>query len=286
MKSQQAECRTERRACVRCQRSSVTIHARGLCGNCYKNHRDEFPRSNRYRPFSAKERAFIKDQWGKRTAKDIAELLGRKVEDIYSAAMRFGVSKPKHVLKTNPKLRERIVALHGDGLSDREIAQVVGFNHSTVGRWLRRIGLASNCRTKPTDPFPERTRKKQSRIARQRIRDEGLEFAVPFLMKHLEGRIEAIRMGWPQAKNLFEASVLESLFGHGASTAEELAIDVGGSLAWAGQVVRDLKRRKLVAVWYRTNHVCHYGLAFGLKKKWEREREYKGESANRCENAV
>jgi len=203
-------------------------------------------------------------------AKEIAAKLGRKVRDTYAAAVRFGITQPKPGCpKTNTRLRKRMVALHGEGYSDREIAEIVGFGHGTVIRWLRRLGLPSNCRQKPTDPFPERWRKKQSAAAHRRIEEEGLEFAVGFMKKHLDGRIEAMDMGWPQTNTLLEARILESLYQHGASTRLQIAEDVGGG-TWTAQVVRDLKRRGFVAVLYRQDKYCVYGLAFGLTKTWER----------------
>lgn len=252
------------RACARCGRDSVSIHARGLCSLCYRDHRDEYPRTKFHRPYTTREREVIRSQWGRRPATAIAADLGRKVRDVYAAAVRFGAAQPRHVLKTDPQLRDYLQRLHAQGLSDREIGQVAGFGHATVARWLRRLGLASNCRTRPTDPFPEATKAKIRDAMLRRIRADGLESAVAFLRRHAEGRATAARLGWPQADSLLEGRILDRLCDAGPSTLPALREVLGGGLSWLGQVVRTLQRRGLVSTSGRDGRWCRYGLAAGV----------------------
>ena len=256
------------RACVRCQRDTVRIQARGLCGRCYSRHRDEYPVTKHHRAFTGRERAFICRDWGKLPSAQIAAGLGRPVSDVYAAAVRFGATRPRHVLKTDAALRARLVRLHGDGLSDREIAAQVEFGHGTVARWLRRLGLPSNCRTKPTDPFPQRTKDKQRAVALRRIREDGLESAVPFMRKHVEGRALAVRMGWPQAETLLEARVLEHLRLHGPATVDALASAIGLRRNWLGNRVRAMRARGLLARAGRDGRDMIYALASDTRQIW------------------
>lgn len=227
----------------------MLLHARGLCGMCYRDHREEYPRTKLHRPYTSAERELIRRLWGKKTCQEIAAQLGRKVQDVFAAAARFGASTPRRTFqKVNDRIRRKIVRLHARGMSDREIAFEVGKGHATVARWLRRAGLPSNCRTRPTDPFPERTRQKQRKVALERIKEMGPEDALPFLRAHAEGRALAVRMGWPQAETLLEARILDDLWERGPSTAEQIVGDIGGGLSWTSQVVRGLKRRGLVEV--------------------------------------
>lgn len=265
-----------RPACLRCGRTNVGLHARSLCARCYKYHRAEFPRARSYRPYTARERAFIRANWKKLGAKEVAAQLGRGVHDLYAAARRFGAAEPRRSPRTTARIRERMTRLHAQGLSDREIARRIGFGHGTVIRWLRRLGLPSNCRAKNTDAFPERFRQKQREVAIRRAEEEGADFAYGFMASRLEGRIEAVRMGWPQAETLFEARILECLYRHGDSTTAQLVADLAAdfgldpSASWTGRVVRVLKKRGLTAVLYRVaGHECAYGLARGLTKTWE-----------------
>jgi hypothetical protein len=252
-----------KRACLRCHRTRVTIHARGLCSLCYLHHRDEYPRTKFHRPFTAAERDIIRREWGKTPSAAIAARLGRQLSDVYSAAVRFGAARPRHVLKTDPALRRRLVRLHGKGLSDREIGAVVGFGHGTVARWLRRLGLASNCRTRPSEAFPERWRQKIRAAMLDRIRSDGVETAIPFLRKHAEGRARAERMGWP-GRTLFEARILDSL--ETPATVAELAMRLHARPNWTGNVVRDLRRRGFVSIVRREGRYCVYALAPGVRR--------------------
>jgi hypothetical protein len=130
---------------------------------------------------------------------------------------------------------------------------------------LRRAGLESNCRTRNTDPYPERTRRKISRAIRSRIRSDGLEEAMPFLRKNADERRQAVRMGWPMAGTLLEARILEALAG-APLTAAAVTEQVGNGRPWIAAVVRDLKRRGLLVVQSRAKKYCVYALAAGVRR--------------------
>jgi len=251
--------------CLHCNRTTVAIHARGLCSLCYLHHRDGYPASRKLRPFTAADREFIRSNWDRLNAKAIAARLNRDVKDIYSAAARFEISRPRFTLKTNPRIRSRMIRLHGKGLSDREIGKRMGFGHNTISRWLRRAGLRSNCRTRNTESFCERTRDKIRQAVLNRIREVGLETAVPFMRKFAEGRATAIRMGWPQAQTLLEARVLSCLQSD-ARTVDDICAALAVRRNWTGTVVRDLRRRGVLTRVGRRGRDMVYALASNVNR--------------------
>lgn len=256
------------RTCRRCGESKPH-KARGLCSNCYDQAAGDYAPERAYRPFTAAERALIRRDWGARTAAQIAADLGRDVQSVRAAAVRFGARRPRPASpRTDARLRARMVKLHGEGLSDRQIARRVGRSHGTVIRWLRALGLPSNSRRRPTDPWPPRDRLRLRAAALDRIRRDGLEEAVACVRRHAEGRAAARKLGWPQAETLLEARILDALHEHGASTADQLLADLGDRRrSWTLQVLRGLRRRGLVAVLYREGHYAVYGLAHGLRRE-------------------
>jgi DNA invertase Pin-like site-specific DNA recombinase len=261
------------RPCAHCGEVRV-IHARGLCRPCYHLHRQDYSVVRNQRPWTAKEREYVRQHWGQKKCVVIALHLGRDRRAVFAAAVRFGVAQDRRrIRKVNERLKQRIYRLHDQGLSDREIGQKIGRSHTTVARWLRAVGRPSNCRTAPTGPFPEATKEKIRRHQFNRIAREGLEEAVPFLRRHIEARAEARRLGWPQAETLREARILDSLFEHGPSTLGQVASDLGTTRHWTGIVLRSLKRRGLIVVRWRTSGAeyyagdrCVYGLAWGPQR--------------------
>lgn len=255
------------RACQHCGRGTVGIHARGLCSLCYRDHREKYPKTKFHRAYTAAERALIRREWGRRSPTAIAAELGRKVCDVYAAAVRFGATAPRPMFRRMaPPDRRRLVRLHARGLSDREIGRAMGVSHSTAGRWLRRLGLASNCRTRPTDPFPPRWRAKAKKQAIDRIRRDGVEDACPFLRRYAAERAEALRLGWPQAGTLLEARILDALATAGPGTVVEIAARLGRRRNWTALVTRGLRSRGLLTVAGRRGRWCLYALAAGVAK--------------------
>lgn len=258
--------------CLHCGKKK-RLHARSLCSNCYQRHAQDYPRTKKHRPWTARERQLLRDQWGKRDCASLAAELGRDPKDVYSAARRFGIERSGPAYR-RPDAKEHLamLKLHAQGLTDREIAGQLGRAHGTVTRRLRRAGLAANGRRCNTDTHVPRTCQRIQTATLERIAAEGIENEA-FQRKHVEGRIAALKLGWHCAQTELEARLLDALQSQPEQTLASLQTCVGRQSHWVGQVLRGLKRRGLVQVLTAAGPVttpggkyCRYVLAPGVDR--------------------
>lgn len=113
----------------------------------------------------------------------------------------------------NDALRQRLAAWHAEGWTTRRMAEELGVHAATVGRWLRRMGLACpGCTAE--------VRAVLAQHVRRRARANGFRN-----WGHWQGqrrRVEAARLGWPAARNAGDARVLSYLAEHPDATRADL----------------------------------------------------------------
>ncbi len=189
-----------------------------------------------YRPWTARERNLMRQHYGPNSprqlpTRQLAELIGRTVDNIREAAKRFAcdVSKRWWGADDDGRLRE----LHALGWSDQRIADELGFrNGVTVREHRLALGLPSN-----------RWSDAQRKQHRQRYkiplwRDYGCRTLVD--LRRQRRRVAACFAGWPGAAGPEEVRVLESLRDDGPQDAHQLADRLGYRTSW--MVSRHLKR--------------------------------------------
>lgn len=251
--------------CVRCGRADVLYLARGLCWRCYRDYRHEHPATKTQRPYTAAERELIRRDWNRRRPAEIAAELGRCPRALYAAATQFGVcSTARRQRRVTAATKRRILALHAQGLSNREIGRRARRGHVTVSRVLAAAGLRSNCRASNRDSFPARWRQQIGELFRERIESEGLFDTMACLRRLIPERAEAVRMGWHQANTLLEAKILEFLWRNGPHDVDAICNGVGRVSHWCRLVVRTMRNRGLLANRSRRGHWVIYGLADGI----------------------
>ena len=87
--------------------------------------------------WTADEDEFLRAEYWRSAAAELAERLGRTEAAIILRANRLGLSRRYNT----HDLQRMIAKLHRDGLPDADIAASVGRCTSTVRGWRRRLGL-------------------------------------------------------------------------------------------------------------------------------------------------
>lgn len=108
-----------------------------MCGECWRNFREQYPKQRHYHIWTGKERQFILDNWGMRPKEEIAWELGLKVLQVVEAARRFGAMIP--LIKIGCRVRENVRRLRKKGKSYREIRNRVGISYPTIIKILRAV---------------------------------------------------------------------------------------------------------------------------------------------------
>lgn len=172
--------------------------------------------SRAQKPWTAKERDWLRVVWGTMPATSIAARLGRSELAVRDAATRFGAQR-----RRNRRLDDcgrRIRNLHARGHTAKAIAARLGLSHAGLWAWLRRHGLRPN----GLDPAVIR-RVKQAEYRRV-WKDRHLTQArTEVWAAHTAAR------GWPQARTPRQADVLDVLES-GPKVGREIAQALG--LCW------------------------------------------------------
>lgn len=167
--------------------------------------------------------------------------------------------------KIGKRFLAHVQRLHAQGLSDRQIARRLNRSHGVVTRVRNRLGLASNARVTARGAWQPGFRGRLSEIARNRVRQLGLEEVCVFARRLCEERAQAIRMGWPQAETLLEARVLDVLYRRGPMTRLAICGALGRRCNWTGVVIRSMRNRGLLANRGYAGRWVRYGLAEGVR---------------------
>jgi len=168
------------------------------------------------RPWTAKERDYLRANWGKLTAAQIGAALGRAVNVVCAAAGRFGLSRPRRKLSVTLLRR-----LHAAGWADAEIGRRLGVGDRTVCRWRQRLGLA--CVNPKGRPMSERARSNVRRGQRRWLLAHGYKYLAE--RREIERRVAVARRGWIVGTHR-EADVLDALEA-GPKTRKQLRAIVG-----------------------------------------------------------
>jgi hypothetical protein len=115
------------------------------------------------KPWTAKERQYLIDHWGKMPIENIAINLGRSQEVVRAAAQRYKLGCSK--TKLTPRVEFVVRDMHKAGKSDNQIGANFNVSSSTVQRWREQLGLLPT--STPSNPS-DQIRDRIGKIAKRR----------------------------------------------------------------------------------------------------------------------
>jgi DNA-binding CsgD family transcriptional regulator len=174
------------------------------------------------RKWTEREDQLLRDWYGKRTAQEIGDQLGRSLSSVHQHARLLGLHTRRDA-KVIAMRRKRVRSLHGKGWSDSEVAQEIGISRRTVGAIRQHLGLPANGRN-------ERYRKRVAAKTREQLDAAGLSTLGELRSKSMAAFVESL--GWPAGLSLREAQILESLHKIGPMTQKQIAAAIGKE--WRG----------------------------------------------------
>jgi hypothetical protein len=139
-------------------------------------------------PWKASDDAFLRKHFGKLTAAEIGKAINRSASSVYQRSAKLGL-----IQKRNPveqKRRRDLIAKHAkQGLSDSEVAAIVGIERRTVGDIRTNLGIPANGRS-------ERFRKRVAAKTREQCEKAGVRNLAE--LKSEKVRQLARKYGWPE----------------------------------------------------------------------------------------
>lgn len=193
------------------------------------------------RPWTAKERDWLRSVWGQVSPDACADRLGRTVMAVRDAASRFGAVPAERRKRKIGDHAEQIRRLHRRGLSGKAIAERLRLPPASLWHWMRKHGLVPHGK----DPavFRQIKRREYARVwSESSLTQARLDVHAA----------EAARRGWPQARSPRHADVLDALesgpkIGREVTEALGLAWDPSNGNANVTVMLRYMRARGLVA---------------------------------------
>jgi len=174
-------------------------------------------------PWKASDDAFLRKHFGKLTAAEISKAINRSVSSIYQHAAALGLIQKRDPVEQ--KRRRELVAKHTkQGLSDSEVAAIVGIERRTVGDIRTKLGIPANGRS-------ERYRKRVAENTRIQCQKAGVNSLAEIKSQRVAGL--ARKYGWPEHLSLRSIQIAEVLYRRGPMTRKQIAEAVG--LPWKGR---------------------------------------------------
>jgi DNA-binding NarL/FixJ family response regulator len=170
------------------------------------------PRAKRHR-WTADEIAILRREYPRLNVKVLAARLKMTLKQVYGAAHACGLARRRVPIAEH---RAAICRLHGEGLSDTQIADRLGVSRSAVSSLRRRLGLPRNA-----DALLEAQHRAIASQARTlKIRPGGT-------LRALGHRRFAEEHGWPAHLKPREVQILNALVRGGSMTRSQLAEAIG-----------------------------------------------------------
>jgi hypothetical protein len=224
------------------------------------------------RPWTHKEIAFLRSNYGSMTAAAIAERLGRSSPATVHAKAKHLKLADRH--RKTAAYAEQIRKYHARGWLDGDIARKLAVCRETVTYHRRRLGLPANRNN-------DRHRARVQRGVRKQCHDSGAASLVE--LRWQAHRLAAFYRGWPGATTPRQCDVLDLLHEHGPMTKRQIQDSLGLVLdgtgparyqrPWVNELLRSLRREGLVVSLGRKfkpggsgRSQCLYRLADGVRK--------------------
>jgi len=169
-------------------------------------------------PWTEEDVRVLRELYPRHAAPEIARLLGRTAANVYRAVARFRLTTQRR-MRWTPQAEQTLRDKHAEGLTDTEIAPLLGCDRHAVGKRRRRLGL-------PDNAFHERRRARVRERTAAQLRAAGLSS-----MGQL--RAEAYRRyarecGWPDDVRPRGVQILNALAAAGGPlTRRQIADAVG-----------------------------------------------------------
>lgn len=171
-------------------------------------------------PWKASDDVFLRKHFGKLTAAEIGKAINRSTGSVYQRASNLGLIQKRDPVEQ--KRRRDLVAKHAkQGLSDSEVAAIVGIERRTVGDIRTKLGIPANGRS-------ERFRKRVAAKTREQCAKAGVKNLAE--LKSEKVRELARKYGWPEYLSLRSIQIAEVLYRRGPMTRRQIAEAVG--LPW------------------------------------------------------
>lgn len=169
--------------------------------------------------WTAEERAFLREVYGRTTAAVIAWAVDHSVSSVEQQAKILGLTRPRMA----PEVRERIRQLHGRGLTDAAIARELGMDRRAVTTVrAKRLGLPASA----AGILEARRQGVRTQRKTLGIRSAGQ-------LRGLSFRRYAVEQGWPEDLRPRAVQILNVLAARGVPmTRPELAEAIG--MPWKG----------------------------------------------------
>ena len=167
--------------------------------------------------------AYLQRWYGRKSACEIAEQLGKTKGSVYQFASAHGLSTPKTQRPSRVMVQRKIRQLHPKGYSDSEIAAVVGCSREWIGEVRRKMGISAHI-------CHERYRAR----VREKTAEQCRKAGVPNLgtLRAQIHRERAAAAGWPEDLRPRHVQILNLLYDHGPKTRREIAEALG--MPWKG----------------------------------------------------
>lgn len=177
----------------------------------------------RRRPWTVGESEILARDYATLGGPAVARALRRSLSSVYGQVEALGL-KHRHKTETRDgSFRDRLRALHSEGLTDPEIAGLLGCERHTASNHRRALGLPSN----------RSHARYRSRVA-AKTREQCVRAGVGSLgaVRALAFVRFAVASGWPADLRPREVNILESLIERGPMTRPEIAEALG--MPWLG----------------------------------------------------
>ena len=173
------------------------------------------------RLFTDEQIEYVRAHYGRLTAAQIAQKIGRSASGVYQLAGRLGLSRKRPRL--GDAFDRKLKDLHGQGLTDTAIAARLGCERHTVGDHRGKLGL-------PANTHSAWQRRRVAARTREQLRRAGLPTLAALRAQAYRDRAAAA--GWPDDLRPRAVQILNALWDRGPMTRRELAEAIG--MPWKG----------------------------------------------------
>lgn len=168
-------------------------------------------------PWTDEERRLMREHYGRKSAPEVAAMLGRPVSQVHGTAERMGLGRRRRLVTDAD--REVIRRMHAEGCADPEIARTLGWKREIVGVHRRAMGLAHNA-------YGERQRQAVAIKTAEQIQSAGVRNLAE--VRALAWSRFAIESGWPADLRIRHVQILNLMAAAGVPLSRrEIAEGIG-----------------------------------------------------------
>lgn len=179
------------------------------------------------RAWSDEELAVLRREYGRTSAKKIAECLGRTARSVHEQSRRLGISRPRQ--RIGREEQRTIVAMADQGYCNACIGRAIGHERHSVALWRNKLGVAPVASRGAVGTCPTCVARVREQVRRM-CEAAGVSSLADIRAQAF--RRFAKESGWPADLRPRAVMILNALWERGPQTRRQLADAIG--MPWKG----------------------------------------------------